>query len=274
MTVPAPEYLAKRLATRGLIILGPRANGTYNKGDIPTSFSIEPASASPTSLSGLAPGSVVPGTDGSLAVAGPDGVPVVLADSTDIAGLTEDIGDITTELAAIVAENTDVVIPIDLTCRIAASGTWTLTRVSAALWVLTRTAAASPQLCAFMAQVRQRTTTGKGFKVTGCVMKYKVATADLNDVTIDGNVTVMPATGSAVAAATSLGTVTYDAAHDTSAERKAQGEHTMTVTFGTPIYLNANDEVEIAVTCDGTASGVLTINKISLLGAETLVDAS
>ena len=27
-TVPAPDYLPKRLATRGLIILGPRANGT------------------------------------------------------------------------------------------------------------------------------------------------------------------------------------------------------------------------------------------------------
>jgi len=80
-----------------------------------------------------------------------------------------------------------------------------------------------------------------------------------------------------VAAATALGPVvdgSYDTAHNTTAKRKAQGEHTMVVTFAAPIYLNGNAEVEIAVICDGTASGVLTINKISLLGAETLVDAA
>lgn len=276
-TVPAPDYLPKRLATRGLIILGPRSNGVYSKNDIPTSFSIEPANASPTSLSGLAPGSIVPGTDGSLAVAANDGVPVVMATKAYVDTATEDIPNITDELAAIVAENTDVVIPLDLTCRIAAAGTWNLTRVSAALWVLTRTAAAAPESCFFMAQIRQRTTASKGFKITGVQVKYKVATADLTDLTIDGNVTVMPATGSAVAAATALGPVvdgSYDSNHNTTAKRKAQGEHTMTVTFAAPIYLNGNAEVEIAVICDGTASGVLTINKISLLGAETLVDAA
>ena len=231
------------------------------------------SAATAGSVTGATPGSLVAGEDGSFGVAGSDGTPVLVAVSTDITGLTEDVVDINNELSAIVAENTDVVIPVSLTERIVGAGTWTLTRAGTAVWVLTRTAAASPESAFFMAQMRQRTTASKGFKVTGCVIKYKVATADLNDLTISGAFSVMPATGAAVAAATSLGTVTYDAAHDTSAERKAQGEHTMVVTFGTPVYLNGNAEVEIAVVCDGTASGVLTINKISLLGAETLVDA-
>ena len=273
MTI-APEVLAggKPAAVRELVLLPLRANGTVDLSNVAGAPRFRSA-ATVASLTGLTPGTLVLAEDGTAGVAGNDGAPAELATKAYVDTATEDIPNITEELAAVVAENADVVIPMALTI-LQSTGIWVPSRVSAALWVLTRTAAAAVTAAYLMAQIRQRKTAGKGFKITGCVVKYKVATADINDLTIDGNVTVMPATGSAVAAATSLGTVTYDSNHDTSAERKAQGEHTMTVTFGTPIYLNGNAEVEIAIICDGTASGALTVNKVSLLGAETLVDAS
>lgn len=178
------------------------------------------------------------------------------------------------ETAAIVAENTDVVIPIDLSNRIDVSGTWTLSRTGAGIYRLRRTAAAAVEASALRVQPRERTSASKGFKVSGFVMKYAITTADPVDVTVDGVFTPMPATGAAVAAATSLGAVTYDAAHDTAAERKAVGEHTMTGTFATPVYLNGKDEVEILVTVDSTglATPVIDVYKLVLTGSETLVE--
>lgn len=171
------------------------------------------------------------------------------------------------------ADNTDVVIGVDLASRFDVSGTWTLSRTGAALFRLRRSAAAAVEVCAFrFSELRQRTTSSKGLKITGAKIKYTVSTADLNDLTVSGSYSVMPATGAAVAAATSLGTVTYDSAHDTTAERKAQGEHTMTVTFGTPVWLNSESEVELLLTADGTASGVLDVWKVELLSTENLLD--
>lgn len=121
MTIPAPDYLPKRLATRGLIILGPRPTGVYSKDDIPTSFSIEPACASPTALTGLAPGSLAPGTAGTLGVAGEDGVPVLVAKSTDITGLQEDVVDINLQLTALDAAY-DVLVKATVACPSPAAG--------------------------------------------------------------------------------------------------------------------------------------------------------
>lgn len=179
-----------------------------------------------------------------------------------------------TKIAALGAENTDVVIPVDLSNFLATAGTWTLTRQGAGQYRLRRTAGAASEGAAFRVQPKQRTTASKGFKVTGFKMKYTVTTADVVDITVAGVRSPMPATGNAVAAATSLGAVTYDTAHDTTAERKAQGEHTMQGTFATPVYLNSESEIELLVTCDSTgiAGAVFDIWKLELLGSETLVD--
>jgi hypothetical protein len=175
---------------------------------------------------------------------------------------------------AITAENTDVVIPMDLYANVQVSGTWTPSRTGTAAYRLRRTAAAAVEVLALRTFPRQRTTASKGFKVTGAKITYAVSTADINDLTVSGAFQVVPATGAAPAAATSLGTVTYDAAHDTTGERKAQGNHTMTITFGTPAYLSDAAVVELLATCDGTATGVLDILQVELLGAETIVDAA
>ena len=97
----------------------------------------------------------------------------------------------------------------------------------------------------------------------------------MNDVTVSGAVQLAPATGAAPAAATSLGAVTYDAAHDTAAERKAVGDHTMSGTFASPLWLNSEPIcIELAVSCDGTATGVLDIVGIELIGTEALIDTT
>ncbi len=180
------------------------------------------------------------------------------------------------KVTAIVAENTDVAIPMDfIGAYNVVSGTWTATRPLAAAYRLRRTAAAAIEVVALRSFPRQRTSASKGTKVTGFRLVYNVGTADVNDVTVSGAFTIAPATGNAIAAATSFGAVTYDAAHDTTAERKAVGAHTMVGTFATPVYLNSDAlAVELLVTVDGTATGVFDIIGVELLCAETLVDAA
>jgi len=185
------------------------------------------------------------------------------------------------QVAAILAENTDVVIPMSYADYLAVSGTWTLTRQGTALYRIRRTAGAAVESVAFRFTPRQRTSASKGFKVTGAKVVYKLSTSDVADVTVSGAFLNVPADGSAPAAATSLGTVTYDAGHDTTAKRKSSstnsGNHTMTVTFGTPVYLNSESAVvELLLTCDATglATAQLDIVSVELLGAETLVDAA
>ncbi len=179
-------------------------------------------------------------------------------------------------VSAIVAENTDVIVPMDVLGQFfAVSGTWTPARPATAQYRLRRTAAAAAHDLALKAFPRSRTSTSKGIKVTGFKMAYTVGTADINDVTVAAAYQVLPATGSAPAAAVSFGAITYDAAHDTAPERKAVGSHTMTVTFGTPVYLPAGvDCVEVLLNVDGTASGVFDLLGAELLCSETLVDAA
>jgi hypothetical protein len=182
------------------------------------------------------------------------------------------LAELATKIAALGAENVDVVIPLDLTTRTDVSGTWAVTRQGTALYRLRRVAAAAIEVAAFVANPRGRSTALKGFKVTGVRVCYKVTTVAINDLTLTGAFTVAPATGAAVAAATNLGAVTYDAAHDTAAERKALGDHTLVATFATPVYLSSDLALEILLVIDGTATGVVDIWGIELLGSETLVD--
>lgn len=180
------------------------------------------------------------------------------------------------QVAAILAENTDVIVPVDVIGSYnVVSGTWTASRQAAGAYRLRRTAAAAVENLAVRAFVRQRTSAAKGTKVLGAKIVYNVSTADINDVTVAGAFTVVPATGSSIAAATSLGASAYDGAHDTAAKRKAQGAHTMTVTFATPVYFNAETiAAELLFAVDGTAGGVFDLMAVELLCAETLVDAS
>lgn len=177
--------------------------------------------------------------------------------------------------AAILAENTDVVIPISHIAFTAVSGVWTRSRSAAANYIITRTAAATTEALAVeLPTIALRSSASKGRKITGLILKYNIATAAANDVTVSIGYTTVPADASAVAAASTLGTITYDANHNTAAKRKALAQHTMQVTFGSPVYLADAVGFEILITVDAALTTAFAVQQIELLASETLVDGS
>ena len=172
-------------------------------------------------------------------------------------------------------ENTDGVIPISHVSYTAVSGVWTRSRSAAANYKIARTAAATVEALAIeVPTIALRSTASKGRKITGLNVKYSIATAAANDVTVSIGYTVLPANGSAVAAASTLGSISYDANHDTSAKRKTVAEHTMQVTFGSPVYLADCIGFEVLVTVDAALTTAFSVSQVELLTAETLVDAT
>ena len=268
----APEFDSTPLARPFLVLLPFQADGIYTKDQVDGAPRVMVAD-DPSSLTGLNPGTLVLGTDGTLNPVGAGGTPAAVGTAAAVVAAAADATSALAKAAALGAENVDVSIPGDLAVGDAVSGTWTRTRQGTALYRLRRTAAAALEVFAFRFRPRVRTTTSKGFKVTGYRLVYAISTALVTDVTVSGSVLLPPATGASPAAATSFGAVTYDAAHDTAGERGATGSHTMAGTFATPIYLNGGVvDVELAVSVDGSATGVVDIIGIELIGAETLVD--
>lgn len=165
----------------------------------------------------------------------------------------------------------DIYIPFWIGNYVAVSGTWAVERVGAADFRVRRTAAAALEVIeVILAPFRNRTTTGKGTKLTALRFKYSIGTADLdtNGVDVAVNYALMPATGNNVAAATALAG-TWDADHDTAAKRKTQGEHTATFTFTSPVFFNTVVGTLSAVfSIDGSASGVFDLRQIIGLATE------
>ena len=79
---------------------------------------------------------------------------------------------------------------------------------------------------------------------------YKIATADPTAFTALLYKETLPADTVAFSAP-SAQTVTYDADHDTEAERYAQADHKMTMTLSTPIWVD--DDANVFVELDVTA---------------------
>jgi hypothetical protein len=219
---------------------------------------------------------------GADLIATPGGIDISLAEATDWAILCHNgtqwsvvaSSALVDTAAALVAANTDAVEVADFVEGMAAAGTWTLTRQGTASMRLRRTAAAALEVWGQRFKPRSRSAASKGFRVTGFRLVYNVSVDLVTDVTVSGAVQVAPATGSTPAAATSLGAVTYDAAHDTAGERGAVGAHTMVGTFASPLWLANPTCVELAVSVDGSATGVVDIIGIELLGSEALLDTT
>jgi hypothetical protein len=97
-----------------------------------------------------------------------------------------------------------------------------------------------------------------GAKLKSIDVYYKIGTADADDfATVELEKMTLPATGSAPTGAAV--TVTLDAAHDTAGERKAQGDHTMTVTLETPAYIGNGDAYSLQLVVDAAAGTVFTL---------------
>jgi hypothetical protein len=179
-------------------------------------------------------------------------------------------------VAAIVAENTDGVICLSLTDYLAVSGAWTPSRTGPGVYKLQRTAGTGIDILAIrVPALYLRSSAGKGRKVTGALLHYQIATADVADVSVALARTTMPAHGVAVANAVTLGTISYDGNHDTSAKRKTLGNHTMQATIASPAYLS-DGWITIEVTVNGTGAGtaLFSLFLLELLTAETLVEST
>jgi len=98
----------------------------------------------------------------------------------------------------------------------------------------------------------------QGAKIKSVDVWYKVATSALDsfdDVVVTQQ--TLSATGVAVAGAAIASSC--DAAHDSDAERKATGDHKMTVTITTPIFIEKNTAYILRLGANAGASTVFTL---------------
>ena len=97
-----------------------------------------------------------------------------------------------------------------------------------------------------------------GAKLKSIDVFYKIATAAADDfATVELSKMTLPTTGSAPSGAAV--DTTLDTGHDAAAERKATGDHTMTITVDAPAYLDDGDMYVVECTVDAAAGTVFTL---------------
>lgn len=103
--------------------------------------------------------------------------------------------------------------------------------------------------------------TSRGWQVNSVTVDYTVATADITDIQV---ALASYATAAAGGTATAI-TGTYDTAHDTTAERKATGDHRLVYTVTTPTtFSTAKTAPAIEIQLDTLNTAVTTIRGITL----------
>jgi hypothetical protein len=103
----------------------------------------------------------------------------------------------------------------------------------------------------------QNSSSGKGSYIKSIDVFWEVLTAAMDAVTAVINLAVLPANGAAFAAVTAQA-FSYDAGHDTAAERLTLDQHSMTLTLTTPIWLDDGDVLLVQMTFDAAATSALT----------------
>lgn len=138
-----------------------------------------------------------------------------------------------------------------------------VTRVGQNDYTLVKTGDGDEQFSyySFFAQPFLVTDSSRGFKLKSINVMYSVDTADLDDC----KVYVDKVTYAAAGATTSAVTTTYDTAHDTAAERKAIGNHSMTITVSSPATANTvNQFYRVEIEADANNTSVFTLRAIVL----------
>jgi hypothetical protein len=98
----------------------------------------------------------------------------------------------------------------------------------------------------------------KGARLKSIDVFYKIGTAAADDfATVELEKMTLPASGVAVTVAAV--TTTLDAAHDTAAERKATGDHTLTITLSTPVWVDDGEAYWLQLVVDAAATTVFTL---------------
>jgi hypothetical protein len=134
------------------------------------------------------------------------------------------------------------------------AGTWTDT-VASNLWSKNRTAADAAFTIYIPVQAPFQSSVGlKGAYLKSVDIFYVVATLAMDAVAATLYKQTLPADGAA--ASTASVTTTYDAGHDTAAERIDADEHKMTLTVTTPFWMDEDDVVYVELVCDAAATSV------------------
>ena len=137
------------------------------------------------------------------------------------------------------------------------AGTWTLTMASNVISQNKAAAAETPGIFIPIA-LPGNSASFKGSYLTSIDVIYSVGTADLTDfATVELEKQALPATGSAQTASTPA--ITCDTGHNTAALRKVQGNHTLTVTLTTPVWIGAGDAYTLYLYISAAATSVLKI---------------
>lgn len=136
-------------------------------------------------------------------------------------------------------------------------GVWTFTIVSN-VGLMRHTAAANVSVIHIPITLPQNSVALKGSYLKSIDIWYKVATAAMNAVTPVVTKVIAPGDNAAFPAVTTPA-FTYDAGHDTAAERIAIQNHKMTLTITAPFWLDDDDEAYVELTLDAALTTVVDV---------------
>jgi hypothetical protein len=137
------------------------------------------------------------------------------------------------------------------------AGTWA-DAVASNVWCKSRTAADASFTIAIPVLLPSNAAALKGTYLKSIDVWYSIGTAAADDfASVALYADALPASGSAVTAAAVA--VTLDAAHDTAAERKAAGDHKLTITLSTPVWIDNNAAYHVELLVDAAATTVFKL---------------
>ncbi len=135
------------------------------------------------------------------------------------------------------------------------AGTWIPT-VASNVWTNRRTAAdAAATTYIPLSHLLQRDGALKGTKINSVEVHFRIGTVALDAMEAHIYKATLAADGSLLTVAEVP--TTYDAGHDTAAERIDVDEHKMTLTPTAPVYLDDNEMLFVEVVYDAAATSVI-----------------
>jgi len=139
------------------------------------------------------------------------------------------------------------------------AGTWTDTVGGVAnTYMQRRSAADATAILVIPIAIPQNSVAQKGGYLKTIDIWYDVTTAAMDAVTALVTRATLPANTVAFGAVAAPA-FTYDAGHDTAAERLTLDQHKMTLTITTPLWLDDDDEVYVELTIDAALTSLFDI---------------
>lgn len=152
-----------------------------------------------------------------------------------------------------VHDNVSIIVPFQKFAH--SAGTWTPS-VASNVWYNRRTAADAAAVSMIpLCDVPQRDGALKGAKLNSVDVHFRIVTGALDAMEAHLYKATLQADGTLVTVAEV--TTTYDAGHDSAAERIDVDEHKMTLTPSSPAYLEENEMLFVEIVYDGSATGVI-----------------